>query len=68
MYRGQLTGGSQPERSANSECHVWIAADSQTGYVQFRGAGERTVEEIQYLGAYADEQFQTQGMYASAGP
>lgn len=63
MYRGQLTRGSRPEHSASSERHVRGATDSQAKYVHFRGAGERTVEKIQHLGAHANEQFQIEGMY-----
>lgn len=63
MYWGQLTRGSRPEGSASSECHVWANADSQTQYVHFRRARERTAEKIQHLGPHADEQLQTQGTY-----
>lgn len=63
MYRGHLTRGSRPEHSASSERRVRSATDSQTKYVHFRRAGERTVEKIQHLGPHANEQFQIEGMY-----
>lgn len=63
VYWGHLTRGDWPECSTGSECHVWAATDSQANYEHCRRAWERAAKEIQHHGAYADEQYQTQGMY-----
>lgn len=67
LYWGQLTRGTCPECSASFECHVWTAADSQEEYVIIRGAGKGPAKEVQHLGAYSDEQLQTEGMYECGG-